>query len=236
MMPGAPRLVRELLGACPTAGNGVHAWIFQCALALRRAGYSEGEMAEMIEGAAVNCGRALEAHEIPDAIKNSGSRSAPSGTSARGGGMPPPPPRRPLAGCGERPYPRDHPEPRGTESLRPLGGLAGPSRRSCCRTSDRQTFSRQSPAVLRSLPRPVRNHSPGGVARAVAQAPIHRSQPDGCPSRHTQVRRAAFTAGPGQHRPAALLGHRIRRQSWRGLASSPVVAPQFPQPPGACGP
>jgi len=90
MMPGAPRLVRELLGACPTAGNGVHAWIFQCALALRRAGYSEGEMAEMIEGAAVNCGRALEAHEIPDAIKNSGSRSAPSGTSARGGGMPPP--------------------------------------------------------------------------------------------------------------------------------------------------
>lgn len=90
MMPGAPRLVRELLGACPTAGNGVHAWIFQCALALRRAGYSEGEMAEMIEGAAVNCGRALEAHEIPDAIKNSGSRSAPSGTSARRGGMPPP--------------------------------------------------------------------------------------------------------------------------------------------------
>jgi hypothetical protein len=90
MMPGAPQLVRELLGACPTAGNGVHAWIFQCALALRRAGYSEGEMAEMIEGAAVNCGRALEAHEIPDAIKNSGSRSAPSGTSARGGGMPPP--------------------------------------------------------------------------------------------------------------------------------------------------
>jgi hypothetical protein len=47
-------------------------------------------MAEMIEGAAVSCGRALEAHEIPDAIKNSGSRSAPSGTSARGGGMPPP--------------------------------------------------------------------------------------------------------------------------------------------------
>ena len=96
MMPGAPRLVRELLGACPTAGNGVHAWIFQCALALRRAGYSEGEMAEMIEGAAVNCGRALEAHEIPDAIKNSGSRSAPSGTSARGGG--PAPPRPPPAG------------------------------------------------------------------------------------------------------------------------------------------
>lgn len=88
MMPAAPRMVRELLGSCPTAGNGVHAWIFQCALALRRAGYSEGETAEMIEGAAVNCGRTLEAHEIPDAIKNSASRSAPSDTSARGGGMP----------------------------------------------------------------------------------------------------------------------------------------------------
>ena len=201
MMPGAPRLVRELLGACPTAGNGVHAWIFQCALALRRAGYSEGEMAEMIEGAAVNCGRALEAHEIPDAIKNSGSRSAPSGTSARGGGMPPPRAARwPAAASG-----------RIQEIIR----------------------SREARSLY-----DLWEASPVRLEDHAAEHLIDRLFPGNpllCCGR-SQVRRAAFTAGPGQHRPAARLGHRIRRQSWRGRASSPVVAPQFPQPPGACGP
>lgn len=66
-----PQFARELLGACPTAGSGVHPWLFKCAGALRRAGCGEAEIAELIADAAAGCGRELEAHEIPDAIKNS---------------------------------------------------------------------------------------------------------------------------------------------------------------------
>jgi hypothetical protein len=66
-----PRGLSNVLAACPSAGAGVHAWLFKCAAALHRAGCQEQEMAGLIADAASGCGRFLEPHEIPDAIRNS---------------------------------------------------------------------------------------------------------------------------------------------------------------------
>ena len=65
------RAVTHLLSSCPSAGEGVHAWLFKCAAALHRAGCTESEMIQLISDAASGCGRGLDAHEIPDAIRNS---------------------------------------------------------------------------------------------------------------------------------------------------------------------
>ncbi|MBE2180181.1 MAG: hypothetical protein IAE97_06885 [Chthoniobacterales bacterium] len=66
-----PKFAADLLAACPSSGTGVHQWLFKCAGALQRAGCGEEEAAALIAKAAAGCGRELEPHEIPDAIKNS---------------------------------------------------------------------------------------------------------------------------------------------------------------------
>ena len=88
-----PGYARDLLSACPTSGAGVHQWLFRCARVLHRF-LPEPEIAHLLEMAADGCGRMLEAHEIPDAIRNSKAyANAPTGqqsTSKQPPGWPAP--------------------------------------------------------------------------------------------------------------------------------------------------
>jgi hypothetical protein len=77
-----PRFLRDLLGACPEAGAGVHPWLFKVARYLHRYHKPE-EICDILQRHVVACGRELEPHEIPDAVKNSGScQWEPSGKTA----------------------------------------------------------------------------------------------------------------------------------------------------------
>ena len=74
-----PAYARDLLAACPQSGAGVHQWLFRCALAFHRH-LPETQIARLLEEASAGCGRALEPHEIPDAIRNAGTTvKAPTG-------------------------------------------------------------------------------------------------------------------------------------------------------------
>lgn len=88
-----PSYVRDLLAACPQSGAGVHQWLFRCALALHRF-LPEPEIARLLEEASAGCGRALEPHEIPDAIHNSrgyvNAHKGQQGASKRPPGWPAP--------------------------------------------------------------------------------------------------------------------------------------------------
>lgn len=65
-----PRFLRHLLDSCPQAGTGVHPWLFRVARYLHRY-HSPGEIADILNERATNCGRHIEPHEIVDAVNNS---------------------------------------------------------------------------------------------------------------------------------------------------------------------
>src|SRR5690242_15410335 len=73
-----PRHVRRILATCPTAGAGVHGWIFLAALALARAGVDPKMAARLVREGSADCGRYVEAREITEAI---GSAARIVGTS-----------------------------------------------------------------------------------------------------------------------------------------------------------
>ncbi len=80
--PAYPRFLRELLESCPAAGGGVHPWLFRAARCLHRY-HTPEEICDVLAKRVANCGRELEPHEIPDAVKNSGACAwEPSGKSA----------------------------------------------------------------------------------------------------------------------------------------------------------
>jgi hypothetical protein len=65
-----PQFLQTLLSSCPTAGEGVHLWLFKTARYLH-AFHSPEEICEILEEKVARCGRVLESHEIPHAVKNS---------------------------------------------------------------------------------------------------------------------------------------------------------------------
>jgi hypothetical protein len=72
----------ELLESCPAAGDGVHPWLFKVARYLHRY-HGPEEICTILEARVRACGRELEPHEIPDAVRNSGAcKWEPSGKSA----------------------------------------------------------------------------------------------------------------------------------------------------------
>jgi len=68
-----PQFARKLLASCPTAGNGVHNWLFRAARVLHRYYPNKRELALLLEAASANCGREVPEREIIDAITNSES-------------------------------------------------------------------------------------------------------------------------------------------------------------------
>ena len=81
-MSAYPAFLQRLLDNCPPAGAGVHPWLFKIARYLHR--YHPPEEIQLIlEARVARCGRCLEPHEIPDAIRNSGAYAwHPSGKTA----------------------------------------------------------------------------------------------------------------------------------------------------------
>jgi hypothetical protein len=66
----------------PRAGQGVHPWLFKVARYLHPY-HTPDEICAILQERTANCGRELEPHEIPDAVKNSGAcKWEPSGKSA----------------------------------------------------------------------------------------------------------------------------------------------------------
>jgi hypothetical protein len=61
----------EFLATCPTAGGGVHRWLFSAALKLHRRLLRKEMIARLLASAVVNCGRIVTTQEIDDAIANS---------------------------------------------------------------------------------------------------------------------------------------------------------------------
>ncbi len=71
MTADLPRFVRDLLSSCPTAGGGVHAWLFRCARVLHAFYPNQNELAGLLEAAAAGCGRDIPRREIVAAIRDS---------------------------------------------------------------------------------------------------------------------------------------------------------------------
>lgn len=77
-----PAWLQDELNHCPEAGDGVHPWLFKVARYLHRYHRPE-EICTILEARVAACGRELEPHEIPDAVRNSGAcKWEPSGKSA----------------------------------------------------------------------------------------------------------------------------------------------------------
>ena len=70
---GYPLFLQRLLDSCPARPDrGVHLWLFRVARYLHRY-HSPAEIQKILEDKSSGCGRYLEPHEIPDAIRNSGT-------------------------------------------------------------------------------------------------------------------------------------------------------------------
>lgn len=78
-----PRFVLDLLAACPSAGDGVHNWLFRVARVLHPFYADKGELAALVESAAANCGRQVPESEIRAAVANSEPCAWKPGTSSR---------------------------------------------------------------------------------------------------------------------------------------------------------
>jgi hypothetical protein len=77
-----PRFLLELLCNCPTAGEGVHPWLFRVARYLHHY-HTPEEIYAILQAKTVACGRVVDPHEIVDAIRNSGvCKWEPSGKTA----------------------------------------------------------------------------------------------------------------------------------------------------------
>lgn len=68
-----PTRIKDMLRACPRAGNGVHQWIIKVAVRLIRYLEDWNDIYYLIDKHSANCGRPVEEDEIRDAIR-SGAR------------------------------------------------------------------------------------------------------------------------------------------------------------------
>jgi hypothetical protein len=68
-----PVFLQDLLASCPTAGRGVHVWLFGTARALHRHHVEGDDMYRLLEQSVSDCGRFVPPREIEEAIKNSAS-------------------------------------------------------------------------------------------------------------------------------------------------------------------
>jgi hypothetical protein len=79
-----PRFIRALLGSCPSAGDGVHSWLFRTSRYLHAFFKDDPqEIAEALAAASFNCGRTISRREIEDAVRNSRKYAWAPGTNPR---------------------------------------------------------------------------------------------------------------------------------------------------------
>src|SRR4051812_19738958 len=73
MISTLPQFLRDLLASPPSAGEGVHNWLFRVARHLHVHYLDKAEMVRLLAGATEECGRLVSRQEIEDAIRNSQS-------------------------------------------------------------------------------------------------------------------------------------------------------------------
>jgi hypothetical protein len=66
-----PRFAHKMLSDCPSAGGGVHRWLFRVARVLHPFCADKGQMADLLTQASSGCGREVPESEILAAIANS---------------------------------------------------------------------------------------------------------------------------------------------------------------------
>ena len=66
-----PRWAADIIGNPRRSGEGFHLWLFRAACALWKCDCTEDDIYEVLENAAVTCGRSVQQREIQDAIRNS---------------------------------------------------------------------------------------------------------------------------------------------------------------------
>jgi hypothetical protein len=71
METSLPKRAQELLRSCPSAGKGVHRWLFVTALKLHRICPDKQVLANLLTEATNRCGRGVETREIEEAIRDS---------------------------------------------------------------------------------------------------------------------------------------------------------------------
>lgn len=64
---------RKVMATCPSAGEGVHHWLFEAARIFHHKPFylKDGRIKEVLAKATEDCGREIEPHEIEDAVRNS---------------------------------------------------------------------------------------------------------------------------------------------------------------------
>jgi hypothetical protein len=66
-----PQWCADIISSPPQSGEGFHNWLFRAARALWKCKRTEDEIREILENAAITCGRYVSQHEILDALRHS---------------------------------------------------------------------------------------------------------------------------------------------------------------------
>jgi hypothetical protein len=66
-----PQWCADIISNPPRSGEGFHNWIFRAARALWKCGRQASDIREILENAAMTCGRRVSAREIADAVRHS---------------------------------------------------------------------------------------------------------------------------------------------------------------------
>jgi hypothetical protein len=66
-----PQWCTDIIANPPRSGEGFHNWIFRAARALWKCGRQASDIREILENAAITCGRRVSAREIADAVRHS---------------------------------------------------------------------------------------------------------------------------------------------------------------------
>lgn len=69
----------DVLWSCPSAGAGVHRWLFASARLLHSHYQNDAQIVALLEVASAGCGRRIERREIEDAVRNSRQNALPPG-------------------------------------------------------------------------------------------------------------------------------------------------------------
>jgi hypothetical protein len=76
-----PKFLKDMLSACPSAGTGVHNWLFRCARQLHAHYTDPGEIVRLLEAVSHGCGRPIPMREITAAVHDSGKVAWQPGNS-----------------------------------------------------------------------------------------------------------------------------------------------------------
>ena len=76
-----PQWCADIIANPPRSSEGFHNWLFRAARGLWKCGREANDIREILENAAINCGRRVSAREIADAVRHSQTSAFQSATA-----------------------------------------------------------------------------------------------------------------------------------------------------------